>query len=197
MSDVGFFMSSEPSTAITNTQHFTSSAGEGHIAIGYASDGIDQWDSFLVRMDAKFGSWQNPSCWTDNVPIQVQNSDGLLSQAPAVVQEYSPIESVVAINMLSSTTFPLVHNDSLCLPNQFTTTVESDRRLKPNQFIAYPNPFIDVITLKCGGQQLSGRLEIYNSDGIRVNDMNLTSSQEVTLNLKQLACGVYYILLFD
>lgn len=196
VSDIGYFPTEY--SIITDAKHFTSNNGNGYVAIGISSlDDYDQSVPFLVRMDENLGSWDNPNCWIDNVPLQVENGEGTMSLAPTSVYNYEPTEHIGAISSTNPVTTSLIDNDSLCLPNQISTSIAEKAPLEKLNLIGYPNPFSEMVTLKLGDKRLSGHIEIYNAHGTRVYEMKVIEPNDVQLNLGHLPTGVYHIRLIS
>jgi len=197
VSDIGYFPS-ESSSVLLDAKHFTSPNGNGFIAVGNLSGDNDQSESFLVRIDEHLGSWENPNCWIDNVPLQIQQSGGTISSALTVTYLYAPPENSGIISPSNATTSPFLNNDELCLPNPLVTSIDEVGLHEANNLTGFPNPFTDGITLKLGANHMSGQIETYNSHGMRVSEMAVPSgSTSVQLNLGHLPSGVYHIRLIN
>lgn len=83
------------------------------------------------------------------------------------------------------------HNNRLCLTKPVQTMANVLDQDFQKDVVVYPNPFMDMVTIK--SDYTIESVKLYNALGAQVKTVNISGTKEVSIQLTDLPSGIYYI----
>jgi hypothetical protein len=158
---------------------------------------IDSWQDVTPLTVGNYVSWRSGNCVYDLDELRIHHSRTaaetiLVGAAPTNDIRYDNLS--VPSGRINSIVIDTAHNISIMATEMVDVdfTITGVNEHNSNDFLVYPNPTKEQITIKFNQAQ-TGQLIIRDISGREVITQQFNQMQQISVNVQELSQGVYFL----